>query len=132
MIWSNIAAFLFLPFSLFLSYLIYSYLLKKIRIDIVIKPKEKKKRTKNWLRKRLLYRKVRRFLWKYECFRPSLVFYQLCSSEESLNYVFSRAKQLEQVGYCIRIKLMIESETNPQDYYFRQIYGKPEPIPLTL
>lgn len=97
------------------------------RIDITIRPKEQKKRTGFWLRKRRLYRKVRRFFYRYSVFRPSVVFLLLQDSKQTYqDSVFARAKRLERVGYSVRIVKSIESE-NYGCLGFVQIYGKPQP-----
>ena len=107
----------------FLCGLIY-YLGETIcRIDIVLKPKEQKKRTRFWLHKRRLYRKLRRFLWTYSIFRPTLVFVRYQEPPSSYrDYEFSREERLEQLGYSVRTHQWIKT-TKIRDGYSVQIYG---------
>lgn len=113
-----------IPLLLFVFYYVGE---RMCRIDIEIKPKEKKKRTRFWLHRRRLYRKVRRFFYQYSVFRPSVVFLLLQGSKQTYqDSVFARAKRLEQVGYSVRIVKSIESERYGC-LGFLQIYGKPQP-----
>lgn len=91
-----------IPLLLFVFY----YVGERIcRIDIEIRLKEKKKRTRFWLHKRRLYRKLRRFFWVCSDVRPTLVFLLPQEVEDSYrNYVFYRAERLEKVGYSVRIR----------------------------